>query len=65
MGKKEGGKTEGIMEGWTEGGIRNREHLGKLWEGLEDSRGFWGVLEKFGERKKRRAEERWLNFWAT
>ena len=46
MGKKEGGKTEGIMEGWTEGGIRNREHLGKLWEGLEDSLGFWGVLEK-------------------
>ena len=45
MGKKEGGKTEGIMEGWTEGGIRNREHLGKLWEGLEDSPGFGGVLE--------------------
>ena len=29
VGKKEGGRTEGIMEGWREGGIRNREHLGK------------------------------------
>ena len=36
----------------TEGGIRIREHLGKLWEGLEDSPGFWRVLEN------RRKEEK-------
>ena len=57
VGKKEGGKTEGIMEGWTEGGIRNREHLGELWGILESSGGFRGVLGEFGERKERMEEE--------
>ena len=48
MGKNEGGSTEGRMDGGREGGIRNWEHLGKLWGVLEGSCGFWGVLESFG-----------------
>ena len=58
VGKKEGGRTEGIMEGCREGGIRNREHLGSSGGVLEGPGGFRGVLEEFGERKKRTAEER-------
>ena len=57
VGKKEGGRTEGTMEGWRERGIRNREHLGKLWGVLESSGGFRGVLGEFGERKERMEEE--------
>ena len=33
--KKEGGRTEGTLEGWRERGIGNREHLGKLWVVIE------------------------------
>ena len=58
VGKKEGGRTEGIMEGCREGGIRNREHLGSSEGALEGPGGFRGVLEEFGEWKKRTAEER-------
>ena len=57
VGKKEGGRTEGTMEGWRERGIRNREHLGKLWGVLESSGGFRGVLGEFRERKERMEEE--------
>ena len=57
MGKKEGGRTEGTMEGWRERGIRNREHLGELWGILESSGGFRGVLRELGERKERMEEE--------
>ena len=57
VGKKEGGRTEGTMEGWRERGIRNREHLGKLLGVLESSGGFQGVLGEFGERKERMEEE--------
>ena len=55
--KKEGGSTEGALEGWRERGIGNREHLGKLWGVLEISNGFWGVLGEIGERKERMEEE--------
>ena len=57
LGKKEGGRTEGTLEGWRERGRGNREHLGKLWGALESSRGFRGVLGEFGERKERMEEE--------
>ena len=53
VGKKEGGRTEGTMEGWRERGIRNREHLGELWGILESSCEFRGVLGEFGERQER------------
>ena len=57
VGKKEGGRTEGTMEGWRERGIRNREHLGELWGILESPGEFRGVLGEFGERKERMEEE--------
>ena len=57
MRKKEGGRTEGTLEGWRERGMRNREHLGKLRGLLESSGGFRGVLGEFGERKERMEEE--------
>jgi len=57
LGKKEGGRTEGTLEGWRERGIGNREHLGKLWGVLEILTGFWGVLGEIGERKERMEEE--------
>ena len=57
MGKKEGGRTEGTMEGWRERGIRSREHFGELWAIPESSGGFRGVLGEFGERKERMEEE--------
>ena len=52
VGKKEGGRTEGTMEGWRERGIRNREHLGELWGILESSGGFRGVLGEFEKGRK-------------
>ena len=53
MGKKEGGSTEGRMDGGREGGIRNWEHLAKLggrgfFKVLVGSGEFWKALEGYG-----------------
>ena len=55
--KKEGGRTEGTLEGWRERGIGNREHLGKLWGVLEISHWFWRVLGEIQESQERMEEE--------
>ena len=49
MRRNKGGSIEGIMDGGREGGIRNREHFGKIWEVIEGSGGFRGVLENYGK----------------
>ena len=54
VGKKEGGRTEGIMEGCREGGIRNREHLGQLWGG---SCRFWWVPGSSGRTRRKEEKE--------
>ena len=57
VGKKEGGRTEGIMEGCREGGIRNREHLGSsggLLKALVGSGEFWKNSEKGRKGRRRR-----------
>ena len=57
VGKKEGGRTEGIMEGCREGGIRNREHLGSsggLLKALVCSGEFWKNSEKGRKGRRRR-----------
>ena len=52
VGKKEGGRTEGTLEGSRERGIGNREHFGKLWVVLKFLMGSGKFWEKSGKCRK-------------
>ena len=60
VGKNEGGSTEGRMDGGREGGIRNREHLGKLWKVTGGLGRLWEALlgSSFSPTRLRRNSEK-------